>query len=71
MEKAYDYINTIRFFKFLSIFNLTTIFWYLLKQAGLISCPKYSSSIAFLRGRRINIKIKIDKQTIGLHKRFD
>ena len=39
-------------------FNLTAISWHLQKQVGVIACPMYSASEAFLRVRRINIEIK-------------
>ena len=34
------------------------ISWHLQKQVGVIACPMYSASVAFLRVRRINIEIK-------------
>ena len=43
--QSYLYEKTVKLNK---AFNQTAIFWHFRKQVGVISCPMYSASVAFL-----------------------
>ena len=44
-------------------FNRTAISWYLRKQFGVIACPMYSASVAFLQVKKINIEMKRNEKS--------
>ena len=43
-------------------FNWIAVSWYFRNQVGVISCLMYSTSLAFLRVRRLNIEINVSAQ---------